>query len=337
MKATTFLTACTLFSVCLSSLFAAIGDKATLPSFNGKPLYGPPVTPDELRGKVIFFEYWGIHCPPCRASMPHLQEMQRKYQDKGFTVIGSHCQHSNPEVETFLKENKVTFPVYQMVSIAEAPCPGGLPFAALIGADGRVVAMGYPSALYDKVEAEVAKIEAGYPILEGLKLKKYKPLSKSITSNGRNLDAKIAPLREEAAAGDQEAADICNAFDVWIEGEKSIIRTQCGVNPLHAMKSIARLKTIVPSVTEFDERLLLLRQSPKIQKLLEVQKKISSLQRNRDKGRRISVSSVNALGDTVDQLKKMEGEDISRACDDLTAQLLALTPSTKKSGARRQR
>ncbi|WP_345781580.1 TlpA disulfide reductase family protein [uncultured Akkermansia sp.] len=65
--------------------------------------------------------------PPCIASMPHLQELQEKFQSKGFTVIGSHCQIPSPRVKQFLEEKKITFPIYQSLSIPEAPCPGGLP------------------------------------------------------------------------------------------------------------------------------------------------------------------------------------------------------------------
>lgn len=327
MKATTFLIACTLLSVSPSPLFAAVGDKATLPSFSGSPLFGSAVSADDLRGKVILFEYWGIHCPPCRASMPHLQELQDKYGSKGFTVIGSHCQTNGPNVVEFLKQARVTFPVYQQISIPEAPCPGGIPFAALIGANGKVVAMGHPSSLYDKVEAELAKGAGGYPILGDLELKKYKSLAKSLVSNGRNIEAKIAPLREEAEKGNEEAAEVCKAYDAWLEEEKELVRAQCAQNPLRAMKAIVRLKTTAPSVTEFDADLQAYRESPAVQKLAEVQKKIQTLQRNREKGRRISKPAVNALLQSLSEVRKMQGEDLGKCCGELASQLRTLLPT----------
>lgn len=53
--------------------------------------------------------------------MPHLQELQENFQSKGFTVIGSHCQIPSPRVKQFLEEKKITFPIYQSLSIPEAP------------------------------------------------------------------------------------------------------------------------------------------------------------------------------------------------------------------------
>ena len=56
------------------------GVKVTYPAFDdSKYIHGPKITASSLKGKVVFFEYWGINCPPCIDSMPHLQELQDKY------------------------------------------------------------------------------------------------------------------------------------------------------------------------------------------------------------------------------------------------------------------
>ena len=55
----------------------AAESKVTYPAFNdGSHIHGPKLKASDLKGKVVFFEYWGINCPPCIASMPHLQELQ---------------------------------------------------------------------------------------------------------------------------------------------------------------------------------------------------------------------------------------------------------------------
>lgn len=331
---TTILVTFALLLASLSCARAAVGDKATLPSFAKGHIYGQQITADDLRGKIIFFEYWGINCPPCRGSMPHLQALQQKYGNKGFTVVGSHCQGLSPAVETFLKENKVTFPVYQALSIPEAPCPGGIPFAALIGANGKVVAMGHPTQLYSLVEAEMAKAVNGYPILGDMELKKYKSLAKNLVSNGRNLDAKMAPVRLEAEAGNEEAIRVCKAFDAWLDEEKELVRTQCSSHPLRAMNSIERLKTTVPSIDEFDEQLAIFQKNASIQKLLDIRKKVQALQRNHDKGRRISPSSINSLKQAVQQTLQAEGGSLLQAGGELLAQLDSLAPEPKAEGKR---
>ena len=200
----------------------ANGSKVTYPAFNDSShIHGPKLKTSDLKGKVVFFEYWGINCPPCIASMPHLQELQEKFQSKGFTVIGSHSQLPSPRVKQFLEEKKITFPIYQSLSIPEAPCPGGLPHAVLIGANGKIVAKGYPPQLYDLVKKEVMKMERGLPILEGVELNKYKSLAKTVVSTGSNIESKITPLRKKT--NDEEAQTICEAFDAWLENTKEIV------------------------------------------------------------------------------------------------------------------
>lgn len=55
---------------------------------NFELLDGTTATLNMRRGDVILVNMWGIWCGPCRAEMPHLVELQDKYRDKGFKVIG---------------------------------------------------------------------------------------------------------------------------------------------------------------------------------------------------------------------------------------------------------
>ncbi|MFA6244559.1 MAG: TlpA disulfide reductase family protein, partial [Candidatus Hydrogenedentales bacterium] len=50
---------------------------------------GEPVTLADGKGKTAYLvEFWATWCPPCRKSIPHLTELQKKYKDKGLVVIG---------------------------------------------------------------------------------------------------------------------------------------------------------------------------------------------------------------------------------------------------------
>jgi thiol-disulfide isomerase/thioredoxin len=40
-----------------------------------------------LRGKVVFVDFWGIDCVPCKKAFPHLLEMQQKYGKDGFAAV----------------------------------------------------------------------------------------------------------------------------------------------------------------------------------------------------------------------------------------------------------
>ncbi len=292
-------------TICLPIAQGAVGEKATFPDFNENAyIHGPKITANDLKGRVVFFEYWGINCPPCLAAMPHLQELQKKYGSQGFTVVASHCQLPSPKVKEYLQQQKITFPVYQFLRIPEAPCSGGLPYSVLIGANGKVVAAGFPSELYDKVGKEVRKVTDDTPILAELELKKYKALSKTLHSNASNIEAKITQLRQKE--GDEEAAAICNAYDEWLSVEKTRIANLCETNPLQALNAITCLKKAVPSITEFDEQLAEFQQDPALKKLSEIRKKIDSLQKIKEKGRKINPSSIKSLKQTLDKTQNLE-------------------------------
>ncbi len=52
-----------------------------------KWIKGGPV--DVQDGKNVYIvEFWATWCSPCKASIPHLTELQKKYKDKGVVVVG---------------------------------------------------------------------------------------------------------------------------------------------------------------------------------------------------------------------------------------------------------
>lgn len=326
------LLASALVPACVLAAEQGGGAKITYPSFDAeKHIHGPKIKAADLKGKVVFYEYWGINCPPCIAAMPHLQELQDKYQTKGFTVVGSHMQGMSPKVGQFLKEHHITFPVYQGMDLAAAPCPGGLPHAVLVGANGKVVAKGYPSDLYDLVKKEVAKVERGMPILDGVELNKYKSLAKDVVSTGSNIESKITPLRKKT--DDDEAQAICSAFDSWLEDSKEMIQSQISSNPLAAVPAIMRLKTAVPSVKDFDTALAELKANKDLPKLADLSKKISALEQRKAKGRKIAETDIKSLTQALDKFTESSQETTRTAAENLKQTMASLAvPAEEDKG-----
>lgn len=50
-------------------------------------------------GKVYLVEFWATWCGPCVAAMPHLMQLQEKYQDSGFEVVGVAASEEGPTAE----------------------------------------------------------------------------------------------------------------------------------------------------------------------------------------------------------------------------------------------
>src|SRR6516162_2122882 len=51
-------------------------------------LDGKQLSLSDLRGKVVFVNFWATWCGPCQDEIPSLIELQNKYASKGFTVVG---------------------------------------------------------------------------------------------------------------------------------------------------------------------------------------------------------------------------------------------------------
>ena len=61
---------------------------AVAPDFTLNDPDGNPVTLSSLRGQYVIVDFWASWCKPCRAGVPAMKELYKKYHPKGLEIIG---------------------------------------------------------------------------------------------------------------------------------------------------------------------------------------------------------------------------------------------------------
>ena len=82
------------------------------PDFSLPSLDGTTITLSDFRGKAVILNFWASWCPPCKAEMPALEVVHNS--DPGsmsILAINTTYQDSLQNVEIFIEENKITFPI----------------------------------------------------------------------------------------------------------------------------------------------------------------------------------------------------------------------------------
>ena len=118
-----------------------------------------PITLKDLKGKIVVLEFWATWCPPCRKSIPHLIKLYEKYKDKGVVMV-SITSESKSKVKSFVKKNRMEYPVGTGGTTSRIYGVRGIPHAFIINDKGIIVWEGHPMAGLDKaLEKEVKKLE----------------------------------------------------------------------------------------------------------------------------------------------------------------------------------
>jgi thiol-disulfide isomerase/thioredoxin len=110
----------------------------------------------ELSGKPVLVEFWATWCPPCRKSIPHLNQIYAKYKSQGLEIVGI-TDEDEATVKKFQEQIPMDYNVaintpqsiYQQFGIE------GIPTAFLVSKEGKIVWTGHPMEL---TEVEIQSV-----------------------------------------------------------------------------------------------------------------------------------------------------------------------------------
>ena len=102
---------------------------------------GETVTLSNLRGKVVFLNFWATWCPPCRAEMPSMESLYNRYKDRGFEMLVVNCAEGDAVVRDFREDFNLTFPIPldRDGRVSSSYGVQAIPTTFIIDKEGRIV------------------------------------------------------------------------------------------------------------------------------------------------------------------------------------------------------
>lgn len=124
---------------------------------------GPVSLAAEKDKRIVVVEFWATWCGPCRVSIPHLTQMQKKFKDVVFVGVSD---EETPTVKKFVHQmgDKMDYAVAiddggkTTAGYMGAFGISGIPHAFVVDKQGRIVWVGHPM---DQLEETLAELVAG--------------------------------------------------------------------------------------------------------------------------------------------------------------------------------
>ncbi|WP_230475435.1 TlpA family protein disulfide reductase [Faecalibacter bovis] len=109
-------------------------------NFEMKDLNGNTIFLSDLKGKVVFLNFWATWCPPCIAEMPSIQLLHDKFKnDDEVIILTLEVDGKQDKIQKFINRKKLTVPVYMPnSSIPLELFDGTLPTTIIFDKQGNV-------------------------------------------------------------------------------------------------------------------------------------------------------------------------------------------------------
>jgi thiol-disulfide isomerase/thioredoxin len=112
-------------------------------TFQLTDLQGNPIRLADLRGKVVWLNFWASWCPPCQSETPILRKMDLAYRDRGLVLVGVQVQQTVDDGQRYASTYNLGYRIGADVSadIYREYKVFALPTQFFIDADGVVRAI----------------------------------------------------------------------------------------------------------------------------------------------------------------------------------------------------
>jgi len=152
------------FSLASMTLAVEVGDPApdfTLPAIEDSDT---EITLSDLRGKVVYVDFWASWCAPCLLSLPLYNDIYNKYSDQGLEVVGINIDNPIEDGLDFLLDTPLDFkiPADPDGETSTLYDVYGMPTSFLIDRDGvvRMVHEGFRNGDIELIDEEIRSLLA---------------------------------------------------------------------------------------------------------------------------------------------------------------------------------
>ena len=196
------------------------GDASALPvegrlaAFDGATgwLNSDPLTPENLRGRVVLVDFWTYTCVNWLRTLPYLREWDVKYRDAGLTIVGVHTpefgfEHHRDNVIRESASLQVAYPIAidSDYSVWQAFANHYWPAVYLADTEGRLRYHHFGEGEYAATEMAIQQLllEAGREVDQDLVM--VDPQGLEVAANWRTLQSPETYLGYRQASGFAQA------------------------------------------------------------------------------------------------------------------------------------
>lgn len=107
-----------------------------------------------FKGRVVFLNFWATWCGPCRIEMPSMERLYKTLKNEGLEIVAVNSRESKRQVQRFVDEYKLTFPVLldETGQVGAAYGARFIPITYLLDRNGNIFARAMGAKEWDTLE-----------------------------------------------------------------------------------------------------------------------------------------------------------------------------------------
>jgi thiol-disulfide isomerase/thioredoxin len=150
----------TLFILLFAFATFAQSDKKDAPKFDVTSIDGTNFKLEDLKGKVIVVNMWGIWCPPCLREIPSLNQFATQYKSNKNVVFIAFTEDNETKLTKFLKSKPFKFNIIPQSNETINMFSENMVFPThyLINQDGKIEVTAPGASGFNKVKKRLREI-----------------------------------------------------------------------------------------------------------------------------------------------------------------------------------